>query len=92
MHVENVIPIFKLNLRLWNICSYSDAYILFKIIITVTNTAIILETRRDINKKVIFKNGANIIDNGNIVGFAATNTSNSFKINEENNRLGRCWC
>lgn len=92
VHVESTIPIFKLNIRLWNICGYSDAYVLFKIIITVANTAIIQEAPHDINKKVIFKDCANIIDDGNIVDFVATITSNSFKINEKNNRLGRCCC
>ena len=37
-HVERITPIVKLNLGL-KLCDYSDAYILVKKILPVTNTA-----------------------------------------------------
>ena len=41
-----------------SLCDYSDAYILVKVTISVTNTAAADAAANNINKKVIFKNSA----------------------------------
>ena len=49
---------FKTTLSKFSFCDYSDAYILVKGTITVTNTAADAATANNINKKVICKNVA----------------------------------
>ena len=49
---------FKTTMLKSSLCDYSDAYILVKGTISVTNTAVAGVAANNINKKVIFKNCA----------------------------------
>ena len=59
-HEECIMKIIKVNLKVkWSsLCDFSDAYLLVKQTVTVTNTVVQGQTNNCANKKIIFKNFA----------------------------------